>query len=492
MRSIFFVLGNQLFDIKYLKNYKNCDFFMSEDYSLCTYEKHHKLKILHTLSSMRSYYDLLKNKHFKIHYYSHENKFTESYENKLKILIKEIKAKKVYSFEIEDKPFELKMKKLFSKLKIKWEVVSSPMFLNSRNDFRLYLDTVKKPLMSSYYKQNRIKFNLLVKDEKPIGGKWSFDRDNRKKLPPSITVPKRIKFKETIHTKNLKIFVNNQFKNHPGDIDNLWTPTTHSDAKKLLKSFIKDKLNLFGDYEDAVSQRDNFLFHSSLSPLINNGLITPKQIIEEIKRTKKDIKINSLEGYIRQIIGWREFIRGIYQNYSEAMESSNFFNHNNKLTQDWYKGTTGIPPLDHSIKNALKYGWTHHIERLMIVSSLMNLCEVKPKIVNKWFMEMFIDSSEWVMTPNVYGMGLFSDGGIFATKPYICGSSYYLKMMDFKKGEWCEIVDGLYWRFIEKNKKFFLTNPRLSMMVRVLEKMSLERKKRIISKANQFIKRYTL
>ena len=492
MRSIFFVLGNQLFDIKYLKNYKNCDFFMSEDYSLCTYEKHHKLKILHTLSSMRSYYDLLKNKHFKIHYYSHENKFTESYENKLKILIKEIKAKKVYSFEIEDKPFELKMKKLFSKLKIKWEVVPSPMFLNSRNDFRLYLDTVKKPLMGSYYKQNRIKFNLLVKDEKPIGGKWSFDRDNRKKLPPSITVPKRIKFKETIHTKNLKIFVNNQFKNHPGDIDNLWTPTTHSDAKKLLKSFVKDKLNLFGDYEDAVSQRDNFLFHSSLSPLINNGLITPKQIIEEIKRTKKDIKINSLEGYIRQIIGWREFIRGIYQNYSEAMESSNFFNHNNKLTQDWYKGTTGIPPLDHSIKNALKYGWTHHIERLMIVSSLMNLCEVKPKIVNKWFMEMFIDSSEWVMTPNVYGMGLFSDGGIFATKPYICGSSYYLKMMDFKKGEWCEIVDGLYWRFIEKNKKFFLTNPRLSMMVRVLEKMSLERKKRIISKANQFIKRYTL
>ena len=492
MRSIFFVLGNQLFDIKYLKNYKNCDFFMSEDYSLCTYEKHHKLKILHTLSSMRSYYDLLKNKHFKIHYYSHENKFTESYENKLKILIKEIKAKKVYSFEIEDKPFELKMKKLFSKLKIKWEVVPSPMFLNSRNDFRLYLDTVKKPLMGSYYKQNRIKFNLLVKDEKPIGGKWSFDRDNRKKLPPSITVPKRIKFKETIHTKNLKIFVNNQFKNHPGDIDNLWTPTTHSDAKKLLKSFVKDKLNLFGDYEDAVSQRDNFLFHSSLSPLINNGLITPKQIIEEIKRTKKDIKINSLEGYIRQIIGWREFIRGIYQNYSEAMESSNFFNHNNKLTQDWYKGTTGIPPLDHSIKNALKYGWTHHIERLMIVSSLMNLCEVKPKIVNKWFMEMFIDSSEWVMTPNVYGMGLFSDGGIFATKPYICGSSYYLKMMDFKKGEWCEIIDGLYWRFIEKNKKFFLTNPRLSMMVRVLEKMSLERKKRIISKANQFIKRYTL
>ncbi len=492
MRSIFFILGNQLFDIKYLQNYKNCDFFMSEDYNLCTYEKHHKLKILHTLSSMRSYCDLLKNKDFKVHYYSHENKFTKSYEDKLETLIKKIKAKEVYSFEIEDKPFEQKMKKLFSKLKIKWEIISSPMFLNSRNDFKSYLQSVKKPLMASYYKQNRIKFNLLVKNEKPIGDKWSFDKDNRKKLPPSVNIPKMVKFKETIHTKNLKKFVNNKFKNHPGVIDDIWIPTTHLDAKKLLKSFIKDKLNLFGDFEDAVSQRDNFLFHSALSPLINNGLITPKQIIEEIRKIKKDIKINSLEGYIRQIIGWREFVRGIYQNYSEEMESSNFFNHKNKLTQDWYKGTTTIPPLDHSIRNALKYGWTHHIERLMIISSLMNLCEIRPQIVNKWFMEMFIDSSEWVMTPNVYGMGLFSDGGIFATKPYICGSSYYLKMMDFKKGEWCEIVDGLYWRFIEKNKNFFLTNPRLSMMVRVLERMSSDRKKRIISKANQFIKKYTL
>ena len=492
MRSIFFILGNQLFDIKYLQNYKNCDFFMSEDYNLCTYEKHHKLKILHTLSSMRSYCDLLKNKDFKIHYYSHKNKFTKSYEDKLETLIKKFKAKEVYSFEIEDKPFEQKMKKLFSKLKIKWEIISSPMFLNSRNDFKSYLQSVKKPLMASYYKQNRIKFNLLVKNEKPIGDKWSFDKDNRKKLPPSVNIPKIVKFKETVHTKNLKKFVNNKFKNHPGVIDDIWIPTTHLDAKKLLKSFIKDKLNLFGDFEDAVSQRDNFLFHSALSPLINNGLITPKQIIEEISNSKKDIKINSLEGYIRQIIGWREFVRGIYQNYSEEMESSNFFNHKNKLTQDWYKGTTSIPPLDHSIKNALKYGWTHHIERLMIISSLMNLCEIRPQIVNKWFMEMFIDSSEWVMTPNVYGMGLFSDGGIFATKPYICGSSYYLKMMDFKKGEWCEIVDGLYWRFIEKNKKFFLTNPRLSMMVRVLERMSIDRKKRIISKANQFIKKYTL
>ena len=154
----------------------------------------------------------------------------------------------------------------------------------------------------------------------------------------------------------------------------------------------------------------------------------------------------------------------------------------------WYHASTGLEPLDFSIKNAIDYGWTHHIERLMILCNIMNLCEIKPKEVYKWFMEMFIDSSEWVMSPNVYGMGLFSEGGIFSTKPYICGSSYFLKMMHFKKGPWCDIMDGLYWRFIEKNKSFFLTNPRLSMMVKILEKMKTERKLKIFKASDDFLR----
>ena len=330
-----------------------------------------------------------------------------------------------------------------------------------------------------------------MENDKPLGGKWSFDTENRKKLPTSVSLPRKIGVEETKHTKELKPFINKHFKTHPGTTDHLWIPSTHKDAQIWLDDFIKNKLDLFGDYEDAVSQRDNVLFHSALSPLINVGLITPTQIIDKIKKLKRSVKLNSLEGYVRQVIGWREFMRGIYQEYSPQMEKENFFKHNRRLTPAWYTGTTNIEPLDHSIKNAIKYGWTHHIERLMIISSLMNLCEIKPTLVYKWFMEMFIDSSEWVMVPNVYGMGLFSDGGIFATKPYICGSSYYLKMMDFKKDEWCETVDGLYWRFINKNRKFFSKNPRLNMMVSVYDKMNSERKKRILKKANNFINTYT-
>ena len=161
------------------------------------------------------------------------------------------------------------------------------------------------------------------------------------------------------------------------------------------------------------------------------------------------------------------------------------------MKASWYDATTGLEPLDYSIKNALNYGWTHHIERLMILCNIMNLCELDPKDVFNWFMEMFVDSSEWVMAPNVFGMGLFSDGGIFSTKPYICGSSYFLKIMHFKKGPWCDIMDGLYWRFIDKNKDFFIKNPRLSMMVRILEKMNKERKNKIFSAASNFIESNT-
>ena len=313
------------------------------------------------------------------------------------------------------------------------------------------------------------------------------------KLPKNILAPKYPKILETKHTKYLKPIIEKNFKDHPGSTNNFWLATEYDDVIKLLNFFIKEKSNLFGDYEDAVSQKDNILFHSALSPYINLGLITPELIIEKILNfhKKKKIKLNSLEGYVRQIIGWREFMRGVYQGYSEQMETKNFFKQKRKMKSSWYDGSTGLPPLDYAIKNALTHGWSHHIERLMILSNLMNLCEIKPNYVYKWFMEMFVDSSDWVMVPNVYGMGLFSDGGIFATKPYICGSSYMLKMMDFKKGEWCNIMDGLYWRFINRNRTFFLKNPRLSMMVSVFDKMKTERKNLILPAAEKFIKENT-
>jgi deoxyribodipyrimidine photolyase-related protein len=368
------------------------------------------------------------------------------------------------------------------------------MFLNSRAEFNDYLSKNKKPFMATFYKTTRQKLNILMKnDGNPEGGKWSFDEDNRKKLPQDTKIPKFPNITETKHTKNLKPIIEKIFKDHPGNTQNFWFATEYNDVVKLLNFFLKEKSNLFGDYEDAVSQKNNILFHSALSPYINLGLITPEFIVSKTLQfhKKNKIRLNSLEGYVRQVIGWREFMRGIYQKYSDEMEKKNFFKHNRKMKNSWYEGTTGLPPLDYAIKNALKHGWSHHIERLMILSNIMNLCELKPKIVYKWFMEMFVDSSDWVMVPNVYGMGLYSEGGIFATKPYICGSSYFMKMMDFKKGDWCNTMDGLYWRFINRNRSFFLKNPRLSMMVRIFDKMKSDRKKLILEEAEKFINKNT-
>jgi deoxyribodipyrimidine photolyase-related protein len=469
---------------------------MAEDYELCTYEKHHKQKILLFLSSMRSYLDNLKENKYKLEYSKIEDKnFKNTYFEKLKIIIIKKKITEVSSFEVEDKFFEKKLKSFFIKSKIKWNINQSPMFLNSREEFTNYLSKSKKPFMATFYKEIRRKSGILMgADGNPIGGKWSFDDENRNKLPKNVTAPKYPKIIETKHTKILKPIIEKMFSSHPGNTKDFWFATKFDDVNKLLNFFIKEKLNLFGDYEDAVDQKNNILFHSALSPYLNLGLITPKYVIQKILdlNKKNKVKLNSLEGYIRQVIGWREFIRGIYQNYSDQMETKNFFKQKRKMKSSWYEGKTGLPPLDYAINNALKYGWSHHIERLMILSNIMNLCEVKPTYAYKWFMEMFVDSSDWVMVPNVYGMGLFSDGGIFATKPYICGSNYILKMMDFKKGDWCNTMDGLYWRFIDRNREFFLKNPRLSMMVRVFDKMKEERKKLILSEAEKFIRQNTI
>merc|ERR1711965_529987 len=262
--KLFFILGNQLFPLKYLDRFKKDHvFFMAEDNGLCTYEKHHKQKILLFLSSMRSYADNLK-------------------KNKLKKIIIKNKVTEISSFEVEDKFFEKKIKEFLKKEKINWNIVQTPMFLNSRDEFKNYLGKSKKPFMATFYKEVRRKFGILMgADGNPIGGKWSFDEDNRNKLPKDISIPKFPKINETNHTKRLKPIIEKLFKDHPGNINNFWFATEHNDVVKLLNFFIKEKSNLFGDYEDSVDQKDNILFHSALSPYINLGLITPEFIIQK-------------------------------------------------------------------------------------------------------------------------------------------------------------------------------------------------------------------
>jgi deoxyribodipyrimidine photolyase-related protein len=386
--------------------------------------------------------------------------------------------------------------RIFSEINnLKITFYKSPMFLESREEFKKYANEKNSFSHANFYKSIRKKLNILIdKNQMPIGGKWSFDEENRKKISKNIQLPEKFKNSKSKYVKEITSLINDNFSEHPGAISEVWMPLTRQQALKNLDNFISQKFENFGSYEDAILIEDNFLFHSALSPSLNLGLITPKEIINKILKyiDHNEIPLNSIEGFIRQIIGWREFIRGVYQVKGDQQEKGNFFNFSNKVSNSWYSGTTGIPPLDDAINFSNLYGYTHHINRLMIISNIMTLSEINPKEVYKWFMEMFVDSSDWVMVPNIYGMGTYADGGIFSTKPYICGSNYILKMSNYKKGDWCDIVDGLYWRFVDKHLDKVKNNHRLSFMKKTLEKMNTERKEMIFKKAEDFIKKNTI
>jgi deoxyribodipyrimidine photolyase-related protein len=232
------------------------------------------------------------------------------------------------------------------------------------------------------------------------------------------------------------------------------------------------------------------MFHSLLTPALNIGLINPNEIVERAlsHAENHEIPLNSLEGFIRQIIGWREFLNGIYRHRGVEIRNGNHWNHRRRMPASFYDASTGIPPVDDAIRNALDHGYCHHIERLMVLGNFMLLCRIKPDEIYRWFMEMFIDAYDWVMVPNVYGMSQFADGGTFTTKPYLSGSNYIRKMSDYPKGEWCETWDGLYWSFIGDHLDFFSGNHRLSMMARSWEKMEPAKQEAHRENAGNFIR----
>ena len=495
--EILIILGNQLFPIEHIKKTNVNKIFMAEDFGLTTEHKHHKLKILMFLWSMRQYRDDLVKNGYEVFYHSIEDdNFKDKFEDKVLEVIKKKKITSIKFFEIEDHFFETKFNNFISDNKLDYEIINNPMFLTSRLEFRDFLKSQKKLIrMASFYQKIRQKMSILIDDQnKPLGGKWSYDEDNRKKIPKNIDIPKIPPIQDDKKFKSLKLKINSFFHDHPGSTDYLWMPTNRQESLIWLDNFFKNKFSNFGNYEDAIISENNFLFHSAISPILNMGLLTPDEVIKKALEfyKLKSIPINSLEGFIRQIIGWREFIRGIYHNRGNEEINSNYWNHQQKLTKDWYDGTTGIDPLDDAIKDCIKFGYTHHIPRLMVICNIMNLSKIHPNEIYKWFMEMFVDSSDWVMVPNVYGMGTFADGGIFATKPYSCGSNYILKMSNYKKDDWCDIVDGLYWKFMNDNVSFFKSNPRLAILVKSLERMNTDRKELIFGKANDFINTKTI
>lgn len=493
-RRLAVVLGNCLFqNHDSLVPDRDTLFFMAEDAGLCTHFKYHKHKLILFLSAMRSHADGIADEHPLAYYKLSKGNQEQSYEDKLSHCLREhpdIDELRIYT--IEDKFFDRRIRRFCDEKKLKLSIVDSPAFMNTIDDFQDYVDRSRKPFMQYFYKEQRKKQGILMEaDGSPSGGDWSYDAQNRKKLPKDIYIPPMPASEWTSHTRDVAGLVDQLFPSHPGETANFHWATTRRQALYRMEDFFKNRFQLFGPYEDAIDSQRNFLFHSVLSPYINIGLITPDEAVDKAIgfAAEHEVHLPSLEGYVRQVIGWREFMRGMYHTHELV---GNHFGHDKKLNDNWYQGSTGVPPLDHSIKRVVRDAYTHHIERLMVLGNIMLLSEVHPDEVYRWFMELFIDSSDWVMVPNVYGMSQFADGGTFATKPYIGGANYIAKMSDYrKKGAWADEIDGLYWRFIDRNRKLFGGNPRMSMMVSMFEKMKPDKKKRLMKAADNFIARNT-
>jgi deoxyribodipyrimidine photolyase-related protein len=462
MREAVIVYPNQLFKKNSLIK-KDRDIYIVEDPVFYTKLEFHFNKLVLHRASMKFYESYLKKKGHHVFYIEKMSK-TSDIKNELKKYYE-----KIHLFDPVDTNISRILKEQFGSKLITHE---TPMFICTNDYLNKYTKNKKSFLMENFYREQRKRLDMLVdKDDKPQGGKWNFDKENRKKLPKQINIPKIYIPKENEFVKEAKQYIKKNFK-YVGEEDSFIYPTTFNESEKALNNFLKHRLESFGNYEDAISKDQNVIFHSILTPYLNIGLITPNEVLDKTLdyADKNNIPLNSLEGFVRQIIGWREFMRMMYVKKGDEMKKKNYFNFSKKITKEFWNGNTNIKPLDNTIDKVRKSGYCHHIERLMILSNYMLLSEFDPDQVYKWFMQFFIDSYDWVMVPNVYGMGQYADGGIFATKPYISGSNYILKMSDYKKGDWSETWNNMYWDFLDNNKDKFVDNPRMSLMLNLLEK----------------------
>jgi deoxyribodipyrimidine photolyase-related protein len=483
------ILPNQL----YKENpsiHSNRSVYLVEEWHFFNQYQFHKEKLVLHRASMKFYEQFLKEQGVVVHYIE-SNKI----QNKCELLIEQLYSNKVKQIHIVDPVDNWLLEKIKSSCKqyeIELIIYDNPNFLNTINQVADYFSKRKTYFQTDFYTwQRKSRRVLLDKDGKPLGGKWTYDADNRSKFPKKETPPKIPSAPLNQHISEAVSYIQKNYPNNYGSVnEHHLFAINFDDTEKWLEEFLQDRFEKFGIYEDAIVVKELVLHHSVLSPMLNVGLISPQQIIDQaIAFSKKNnIPLNSLEGFIRQIIGWREFIRIVYEREGSKQRTTNYWKFTRKIPASFWKGTTGIAPIDITIKKVLATGYCHHIERLMVLGNFMLLCEFDPNEVYKWFMEMFIDAYDWVMVPNVYGMTQFADGGLMTTKPYISGSNYLMKMSDYEKGEWQLIWDGLFWRFMHEHRTFFLSNPRIGMLVHTFDKMSTDKQKTHLDNANNFLK----
>jgi deoxyribodipyrimidine photolyase-related protein len=481
---------NQLFEKRPALE-KNRSIYLVEEFLFFSQYNFHKQKLVFHRASMKAYRHFLESKGYEVTYIEASEKIADV--RKLLPYLKQKGISEIHYADVTDYLLERRIAKKAKELKLKIVKYDPPLFILTNAQIDNYFATKKRFYQTDFYTQQRKHFKILVdKELQPTGGKWTFDTENRLKYPKGKKAPEVAFPKPNEYWVEAIAYVNKNYPNNYGEVsDTFIYPTTFTESRAWLKQFLQNRFLEFGEYEDALVTKENILHHSVLTPMMNVGLLTPKDIINEAiaYAGENKVPLNSLEGFVRQILGWREFIRGVYQIKGTQERTTNYWKFKRKIPKSFWDGTTGIAPIDDTIKKVLATGYCHHIERLMVLGNFMLLCEFDPDDVYKWFMELFIDAYDWVMVPNVYGMSQFADGGLMASKPYISSSNYLMKMSDYQKGDWQPIWDGLFWRFMQTHRDFFLKNPRLGMLIKTFDKMPEEKRQIHFHYADSFLKK---
>ncbi|MEM9077925.1 MAG: cryptochrome/photolyase family protein [Bacteroidota bacterium] len=487
MKTLRLVLGDQLNlqHIWFKETDTNTTYLMAEMRQETDYVKHHVQKVVGFFLAMRNFADTLKEKGNQVIYLKIND--ADNLHNLGKIIQQYTQELEVAKFEYQY-PDEYRLDKQLSdickSLGIQTEAYSTEHFYTGRYELRDFFHGKKQLIMESFYRMMRKKHDIMMVNGQPDGGKWNFDHSNRKKWNGSPAIPQELNFSkdvssilDEIQKAEIKTFGNIQPKSFN------W-PTSEAECEDLLEYFCENLLKYFGDYQDAFHTEEKFLFHSRLSFAMNSKMLSPKRVVnhvlEHFYENQSDIHISQVEGFIRQIIGWREYMRGIYWMKMPEYSGLNELHNHNALPDFFWTGETKMNCLKQSITQSLDEAYAHHIQRLMIVGNYALLTQTHPDEVDAWYLGVYIDAIEWVEITNTRGMSQFADGGIVATKPYVSSANYINKMGNYckvchykpaeKTGDTACPFNALYWNFLDEKKGYFENNQRMSMMLNLLKK----------------------
>ena len=503
--NLHLVLGDQLNPI--ISSLEGADqsqdlIMMCEVLEEATYVKHHQKKLVFIFSAMRHFAAELREAGFKVHYVMLDDANNSgTITGELKRAIEQFQPNHIIVTEASEYRVLQSMKNWQANLGVPVDIRPDKRFLCSHQGFAKWSNGRKQLRMAYFYREIRRSYGILMDGDLPLGGEWSFDADNRKPLPAHVVIPPTYHQAPDAITQAVMALVQSRFSHHFGVMDGFHYAINRSQALIALKQFIETRLSNFGDYQDAMVQDEPWLFHSHISLYLNSGLLLPMECVQLAEQAyhQQLAPLNAVEGFIRQIVGWREYVRGVYWQFMPDYAQTNALNAQRQLAPCYWTAETNMNCVKQCVKETQQHAYAHHIQRLMVLGNFALLAGMHPNEVNAWYLLVYADAYEWVELPNVSGMVLFADGGQLGSKPYAASGAYINKMSNYckschydvkaKQGESACPFNYLYWDFLIRHQDLLARNPRMAMIYNTLNKMDDAIKKKIVDDSKHFLTR---